>query len=179
MKMFATPWVRTQTGGTTKAVPVMPDAASRIINNSKSPVIAVGAAINDIADELLDRVIKLHEKGIPVAATAHSVGFFKEKGVTDVYEIGIVELTNILTDPEWEGVDGNGLPDLVIVIGINLDLTNQTFQTLKNFTDIPSLSISRYFMANANYSFPNIDDEIWLSYLDELVEKVKEREQTD
>ncbi len=177
MKMFATPWVRTQTGGTTKAVPVMPDAASRIINNAKRPVIAVGAAINDLGDELVERVIKLHEKGIPIAATAHSVKFFERKGVRDVYEVGIIELTNLLTDPEWSGVDGSGPPDLVIVIGINLDLTNQTFQTLKNFTDIPSLSISRYFMANANYSFPNIDDEIWLLYLDELVWKVKERGQ--
>jgi len=126
MKIFATPWVRTQTGGTTKSIPVMPDAASRIINNSKRPVIAVGAALNDLGDDLVDRVIKFHEKGIPVAATAHSVGFFEKKGVRDVYEVGIVELTNILTDPEWEGVDGNGLPDLVIVIGIHLDLTNQT-----------------------------------------------------
>jgi CO dehydrogenase/acetyl-CoA synthase complex epsilon subunit len=110
---------------------------------------------------------------MPIVATAHSGKFLAEQGFTNYVEMAVVEITNVATDEEWQGIEGYGRPDLVIVLGAHLDLMNATFQSLKNFSDIPTLSISRYFMANATYSFPNLDDEIWLQCLDELCEKVE------
>lgn len=172
--IYTKPWVRTQQAGPKQAKAVLPDAAARIIKNAKKPVIIIGARIQDLNGALLERVIRLaNARNIPIVATAHSGKFLAERGFKNYVEMGVVEITNIATDEEWKGVDGTGKPDLVIVLGAHLDLMNATFQTLKNFTDIASLSISRYFMVNATYSFPNIDDEVWLRYLDELCEKCK------
>lgn len=169
MNLTATPWVKTHEAGPKKAIPIAPDAASRIIKRAKRPVIVIGSAINDV-DGVVDRVIKLKNTGIGIVATGHSIKFLLEKG-TDAFLAGVVEATNLLTDPDWKGPDGKGLPDLVMVMGVHLDLTNQTFSTLKNFTDIESMCLDRYFMVNATYSFPNLTEDIWLEYLDELVRK--------
>lgn len=169
MNLTATSWVKTQESGPKKAIPVMPDAASRIIKRAKRPVLVIGSAINDV-DGVLDRVIKLQSAGVGLVATGHSIKFLLDKGA-DALQMGVVEATNLLTDPNWKGPDGKGMPDLVMVMGVHLDLTNQTFSTLKNFTDIESMCIDRYFMPNATYSFPNLTESIWLEYLDELVRK--------
>lgn len=169
MNPWATSWVRTQESGPKKAIPVLPDAASRIIKKAKRPVLVIGSKINDTSG-VLDKVIALKKTGIGIVATGHSIKFLLDKG-TDAFQAGVVEITNLLTDPDWQGTDGNGLPDLVMVMGVHLDLTNQTFSTLKNFTDIESMCLDRYFMVNATYSFPNVTDDIWLDYLDELIKK--------
>ncbi|MEE8403110.1 MAG: CO dehydrogenase/acetyl-CoA synthase complex subunit epsilon [Candidatus Hydrothermarchaeaceae archaeon] len=162
-------WVKTHESGPKKAIPVLPDAASRILKRAKRPVIVIGSAINDV-DGILDRVIKLQKLGIGIVATGHSIKFLLEKG-TDAFQAGVTEVTNLLTDTDWKGPDGRGLPDLVMILGVHLDLTNQTFSTLKNFTDIESMCIDRYFMPNATYTFPNTTEDIWIEYLDELIKK--------
>ncbi len=169
MNPKATSWVRTQESGPKKAIPVLPDAASRIIKMAKRPTLVIGSKINDV-DGVLDRVIALQKTGIAIVATGHSIKFLLDKG-TDAFHAGVVGVTNVLTDPEWEGIDGKGQPDLVMVMGVHLDLTNQTFSTLKNFTEIESMCVDRYFMPNATYSFPNVTEDIWLEYLDELIKK--------
>lgn len=169
--MNVTSWRPGQDHGSKRAWPVNPDVASRIIKKAERPVLVVGAALQEV-DGLIDRAVRISKTGIPIIATGHSIKFFAERGIEATY-IGVVEITNMLADPEWKGFDGKGKPDLVIILGVNLDLTNQTFSTLKSFTDIPGLSISRYFMANATYSFPNLDNETWLEYLDELCEKLE------
>jgi acetyl-CoA decarbonylase/synthase complex subunit epsilon len=171
MNLNAASWVRTQESGPKKAIPVLPDAASRIIKKAKRPTLVIGSKINDTGG-VLDRVIALQKTGIGIVATGHSVKFLLEKG-TDASVAGVVEVTNMLTDPDWQGTDGKGQPDLVVVMGVHLDLTNQTFSTLKNFTDIESMCIDRYFMVNATYSFPNVTEDIWLEYLDELIKKLE------
>lgn len=170
MRTGATSWVKTQESGPKKAILVLPDAASRIIKKAERPALVIGSAINS-TDGVLDRVIKLKKRGIGIIATGHSIRFLIEKGAT-ANQVGVVEAANMLTDTEWKGFDGKGAPDLVIVMGVHLDLMNQTFSTLKNFTDIESMCIDRYFMVNATYSFPNITEEIWVSYLDQLLERL-------
>ena len=170
MNPNATPWVKTHESGPKKGMVVLPDAASRIIKKAKRPTLVIGSKINDV-DGILDRVITLQKAGIDIVATGHSVKFLLDKG-SDARIMGVVEATNMLTDPEWQGVHGKGKPDLLMVMGVHLDLTNQTFSTLKNFTDIESLCLDRYYMPNATYAFPNITEDIWIEYLDELIEKL-------
>ncbi len=174
--MYAKSWVKSQHAGPEQARPVSPDVAARIIKNAKKPVLIIGARIQGLNGALIERTIRLAKsRSIPIVATAHSGKFLAERGFKNYVEMGVVEITNIATDNEWKGMDGKGRPDLVIVIGAHLDLMNATFQSLKNFTDISCLSIDRYFMANATCSFPNLTEEIWLAYLDELVEKLQHR----
>ncbi|MEE9594572.1 MAG: CO dehydrogenase/acetyl-CoA synthase complex subunit epsilon [Candidatus Hydrothermarchaeales archaeon] len=170
---YATSWSKSHHAGPKRALAVDSDVAGRILEKSNAPVIVIGARIKELNGEVLDRVIKLaKEMKIPVVATAHSGKFLVEKGFKDYVEMGVVEVTNLLADPEWGGINGAGKYDLVIVVGAHLDLMNATFQTLKNFTKVPSLCIDRYFMVNANYSFPNLNEEMWLSYLDGLMVKL-------
>lgn len=174
--MRITSWVKTHHAGPSQGRPVEPDAAARIIKKAKKPVLIIGARIADLDGMPLERALRLAEAlNMPIVATAHSGKFLAERGFENYVEMGVVEITNVATDEEWQGIEGYGRPDLVIVLGVHLDLMNATFQSLKNFSDIQTLCISRYFMVNATYSFPNLDDELWLQCLDELCEKVEKR----
>jgi len=167
---YATSWSKSHHAGPMRALPVDSDVAARILEKSDNPVIVIGARIKEQNGEVLKRIIKLATtRKIPIVATAHSGKFLMEEGFKNYVEMGVVEATNLLADPEWKGVDGAGNYDLVIVLGAHLDLMNATFQTLKNFTDIDSLCLDRYFMVNANYSFPNLTEKLWLSDLDEMM----------
>lgn len=172
--MRITSWVRTHHAGAYQARPVEPDAAARIIKKAEKPVLIIGARITDLNGAPLERAMRLAKVlNMPIVATAHSGKFLVERGFTNYVEMSVVEITNVATDEEWKGIEGYGRPDLVIVLGAHLDLMNATFQSLKNFSDIETISISPYFMVNANYSFPNLNDETWLKCLDELCEKVE------
>ncbi len=174
--MRVTSWVRTHHSGPNQARPVTPDAAARIIKNAEKPALIIGARITDKDSAPLERAIRLATAvDMPIVATAHSGKFLAERGFKNYVEMGVVEITNVATDEEWEGIEGYGRPDLVIVLGAHLDLMNATFQSLKNFSDILTLNISRYFMVNATYSFPNLDDEIWMESLDALLKRLEER----
>ena len=168
--MRATSWRLTMEAGPTKAKPVSADAAARIIKQATKPALAIGARITE-HERLIEFVERLSRAGITIIATAHAIKYTSERGIP-AYKAGVVEATNLLTKEDWEGFDGKGKPDLLIVFGINLDLENQTFQTLKNFSDVKTLSIDRYFMINATYSFPNLTEEAWIAQLDELCQKL-------
>jgi CO dehydrogenase/acetyl-CoA synthase complex epsilon subunit len=134
----------------------------------------IGGKITDHGDAPLEAAIRLSDAmKMPIIATAHSCKFLDEKGFKRYVEMGLVELTNVVVDEEWQGVDGYGRPDLVVVLGAHLDLMNALFQSLKTFTDIPTLSISRYFMINASFSLPNLDEELWIQSLQDLCEEVE------
>lgn len=148
--------------------------AARIILKAEKPLLVIGAEIAEYGGAPLKTAVRLaKDVGMPIIATAHSCKFLEEEGFTNYVEMGLVELTNAASDEDWPGVEGYGRPDLVIVFGAHLDLMNALFQTLKSFSDIPTLSISRYFMINANFSLPNLDEELWLQSLEELCKEVK------
>lgn len=141
---------------------------------AEKPIIVIGAKIADHGGAPLEAAIRLAKtRDMPIIATAHSCKFLEEKGFTNYVEMGLVELTNVMSDEEWQGVEGYGRPDLVIVLGAHLDLMNALFQTLKSFSDIPTLSISKYFMINADFSLPNLDEELWLQSLERICEEVE------
>jgi len=153
---------------------VRPDVAARIILKAEKPLLVVGAEIADHGGAPLRTAVRLaQELEMPIIATAHSCKFLEKEGFTNYVEMGLVELTNAASDPEWQGVEGYGKPDLIIVFGAHLDLMNALFQTLKSFSDIPTLSISRYFMINADFSLPNLDEDLWLQSLEDLCREVE------
>lgn len=168
--MRATSWRFAMEAGPKMAKPVTADAAARIIRQASCPALAIGARITE-HELLLDVVERLSRAGVAVIATAHAIKYTSERGIP-AHKVGVVEATNLLTKEDWQGFDGKGKPDLLIVFAINLDLENQTFQTLKNFSDVKTLSIDRYFMVNATYSFPNLTEEAWLEQLEELCRRL-------
>lgn len=153
-----------------RAISVTPDVAARIIKKSKRPLLVVGAAISKNI-ELVDKLARISNAGVPVAATSSSSKYFTDE--KKCHAIGLADLVNLLTDHEWKGLDGKGNYDLVIFIGIEYWLLSQMMSTLKNFSDAATLNLSRYYQPNATFSFPNITDDIWAAYLDEVCERLE------
>lgn len=164
------PWQTSNIPGPRMGISVNADVAHRIIARSKRPLIVVGAELLDEGDEALEKVLRLARLGIPVAATAHSAKRFGEKG-QKVVQMGITDLTDRLKDETWEGCDGKGNYDLVIFLGIEYWLLSQMAATLKHFSKIETVNISRYYQPNTTYSFPNLREDLWLGYMEELCKR--------
>jgi len=164
-------WLPTAATGPEGGVAVSTEVMARVINEAENPLIVVGGECNALNGKLLGYVSKLaKKKGCPIVATADAIKCFKERGI-DAEQIGLVEVVNMLLDPDWSL---NKRPfDLVIFGGVEYALNNQMFNTLKHFSEIKSASISRYYQPNASVSFPNLTDEIWEEHLDKLCELVR------
>ncbi|MFQ6136920.1 MAG: CO dehydrogenase/acetyl-CoA synthase complex subunit epsilon [Candidatus Hydrothermarchaeales archaeon] len=164
------PWQPTAQTGPKWGVAVSPETMAKIISDAENPIIIVGGEINALDGKLLDFVIRLSKiENIPIVATAHSIRSFVERKV-DATLMGLVEVTNLLLDPVW-GLKGEP-HDLAIFVGIQYALNNQVFNTLKNFSEIKTMNLSKYYQPNAGVSFANLTDDIWEDYLEKICEKV-------
>jgi acetyl-CoA decarbonylase/synthase complex subunit epsilon len=151
------PFEMAQIPGPETAKTYMPKVIGAIIRKSKRPLLVVGAELFD--DPIMfNKVIEFGKAGIPIAATAHSVKGFVERGYMDnVYQIGLHPLTNYLRFEDWKGLDGKGQYDCVIFMGIFYKFANGMFSALKNFNrNIKRVSIDKYYHVNADMSFGNM-----------------------
>jgi acetyl-CoA decarbonylase/synthase complex subunit epsilon len=140
---------------------------------AKRPILIVGAEI--LQNGVIDKVIEIGKKGIPVAATAHTIKTFLEKGYTPVSgDLGLHEVTNLLKDPDWKGFDGRGNYDMVIFLGITYYFASRMLSTLKNFAPhLRAYSIDRYYHVNAVMSLDNIfEEQKFIEALDIFVSKL-------
>jgi len=156
-----------------------PEVIGSYISGAKRPLLVVGSEL--LRDDFfLDIAIEIGKKGIPIAATGHSVKRFVEKGYREeVYYYNLHELTNCLRDPNWKGLDGAGNYDFVIFYGIIYYYASQMLSCLKNFATDPlvrTVSIDRYYHPNARMSFTNVMTWMEGEYkdmLNKLVESIK------
>jgi hypothetical protein len=90
------PFDLAQYPGPEMAKTYMPKVIAAIIKKAKRPLLVVGAELFD--DPIMfDKAIEIGKTGIPIAATAHSVKGFVERGYLDnVYQIGLHPLTNYM-----------------------------------------------------------------------------------
>ncbi|MDY6865265.1 MAG: CO dehydrogenase/acetyl-CoA synthase complex subunit epsilon [Halobacteriota archaeon] len=145
-----------------------------LIKSAKRPLLVIGAEI--LEGEMIDKAIGIGKKGIPIAATGHSIAGLVDKGYEgEHYYYELHELTNCLLDPEWQGLDGNGNYDVVIFLGITYYYASAMLSALKNFgTDplIRAVSIDRYYHPHARMTFknftPKYDDE-YMEMLDRII----------
>ena len=143
---------------------VPPEVAGRYISRAKRPLLVVGSEI--LRDEFFIQIaIEISKKGIPIAATGHSIRGFVERGYdggdggVSVRYYNLHELTNCLRDPNWRGLDGQGNYDVVIFFGIVYYYASQMLSCIKNFAIEPlirTVSIDRYYHPHARMSFRNI-----------------------
>ena len=65
--------------------------------------------------QLIDYLIDFAKASkVPVVATAHMVGEFLKRGYEPAGFMSAMDIGNRLVDPEWQGLDGKGHPDLVL-----------------------------------------------------------------
>ncbi len=160
-----------ETGGV-----VAPEVVGNYISGAKRPLLIVGSEI--LRDKFfLEIAIELGKKGIPIAATGHSIRGFIELGyTTNVTQDNLHELTNCLRDPNWTGLDGQGNYDFVIFYGIVYYYASQMLSCIKNFATDPlirAVSIDRYYHPNARMSFANVTPRQEQQYREMLLRLVR------
>jgi acetyl-CoA decarbonylase/synthase complex subunit epsilon len=172
-----TPWEIGNIFGPKTAMASKGEVVGRLIKAAKRPLIVVGA--KTLEEELggktlLSYVVELSKSGgIPVVATAHTLKPLLESSLQPAAAMGMVEITDRLRDQDWS-LDGKGPHDLAIFVGITYQLQSQMLSTLKHFaTHLKTVSLDRYYHPNADFSFPNLDEKIWIQNLDKVVGTLK------
>lgn len=80
--------------------------------------------------------------------------------------MGIEGLTERLSDPGWQGIDGLGGYDLAVFIGGLYYFQNLMLSALKNSAArLRTISLDRFYQPNANFSLPNMAEERWVEAL--------------
>lgn len=161
------PWQPTVIAGPKQSLLVTPETAELMIKKAKRPLLVLGPLVKD--DPVLTLAIRIAKKwDLPVVTTADAYKAFKDKGL-DSKSYGVVEIVNLLKDPEWQGIKGAGSHDLVIFLGCIYYIGSQGLSTLKHYAPhLKTLTICKYFHSNADASFPNMKDEEWLKYLEKM-----------
>ncbi len=161
------PWQPTVIAGPKQSLLVTPETAKLMLQKSKRPLFVVGPYAKE--EPLIGYVKDIaNEWDLPIVTTADTYKSFEENEIpSDSY--GIVEITNLLKDPDWKGVKEEGQHDLVIFVGCIYYIASQGLSTLKHFAPhLKTLTICKYFHSNADASFPNMKDSEWYSYLEKM-----------
>ncbi|MGF7119351.1 CO dehydrogenase/acetyl-CoA synthase complex subunit epsilon [Methanobacterium oryzae] len=163
------PWQPTTIAGPKQALLVTPETAQMMLQKAKRPLMVIGPLINDSSVQVLATQIA-KKWNIPIVSTGNAFKSLNEAGVSSK-PYGVVEIVNLLKDPEWKGVNDEGHHDLVIFIGVIYYIGSQGLSTLKHFAPhLKTLTICKFFHSNADASFPNMKDEEWVKYLEKLAE---------
>jgi acetyl-CoA decarbonylase/synthase complex subunit epsilon len=161
------PWQPTVIAGPKQALLVTPETAKMMLKKAKRPLLVLGPLSKE--EPLLTHSIEIAKKwDLPIVTTADTFKVFSEKNV-ETKPYGVVEILNLLKDPEWSGVKGEGQHDLVIFIGGIYYMASQGLSTLKHFAPhLKTLTLCKYFHSNADASFPNMNDGEWSIYLEKM-----------
>ncbi|MCE8422503.1 MAG: CO dehydrogenase/acetyl-CoA synthase complex subunit epsilon [Candidatus Methanoperedens sp.] len=144
----------------------MPAVAGKMLAKAKRPLLIVGSEIHD--EKVLAKVVDFGKRGIQIAAVGNSFSALGDKGL-DAHYINMHALASYLCDPQWPGLDGKGGYDLVVFFGITYYYMSQSISALKNFSKIKVVSIDKYYHPNADMSFGNLRDDVFIAALDEVI----------
>ncbi len=172
------PWDIANVPGPRRGEILTPLIATRAIKDAKRPLFIVGSLVLETelnGKSLTDYAIEIaKESKMPTVAVAHTLKEFLEKEFQPDASMPIINIIDRLRDSEWKGVKGEGQHDLVVFLGVLYYIGSQGLSTLKHFAPwLRTITLCRFFHPNANMSFPNMSDEEWGGYLDELIEKLK------
>lgn len=173
------PWQLAEVPGPKKAIIISnPKVAVDLIKKANRPILVVGPLILEIeydGRKLIDFVIDLAKQtGIPVVATAHTIGEFIKKGYQHATSMSIAEISCRLADPEWMGIDSEGPHDLVLFIGVSYYLLKDILAGLKNFAPkLTVVTLDNVYHPHASWSFPNASVKDLVDNLKVIIEKFK------
>ncbi len=173
--MRAEPWQTAETCGPKKAqVLKKVEVIKALLKKAKHPLIIVGAfAITEKYGKgtIIDYFIELSRKAkIPIVATAQTIKAFRDKGFMDAHSINAMEITYLLTDPDWKVDSKNGPHDLVMTFGLPYYMEWLMLAGLMNFaTQIKTVALGRYFQPHASWSFPNLRKKDWHTALKKIL----------
>ena len=164
---MAKPYFPGNVPGIKTALAIKSTQAAKIIKKADRRIVITGAQLKEV-----DEAIKLADGALVVAP--NTLPQFREKGA-DVVPMNKVNITNLLRDrSEWKGFDGKGLYDLAIYMGSPYYYESQMLSCLKHFSSCKTMSVSRFYQPNADYSFDNMSEDKWKKALDELISSMEE-----
>ncbi len=151
---------------------VMPAVPGKMLARAKRPLLIVGSEVHD--KDMLARAIAIGKAGVQIAAVGNSYTSLGDKGL-DVHYANMHALASYICDPGWKGLDGKGNYDLVVFFGITYYYASQAISALKNFSNIKVISIDRYYHPNADMSFGNLKDDVFIAALDEVIKELPKK----
>ena len=149
---------------------VMPSVSGKMLAKAKRPLLIVGSQVHD--EEVLARAVALGKTGVQIAAVGNAYASLGNKGL-DVHYANMHALASYLCDPNWKGLDGKGNYDLVVFFGLTYYYASQAISALKNFSNIRVISLDKYYHPNADMSFGNLKNDVFIAALDEVLKELQ------
>ena len=169
--MSCEPWQCAEIAATKKANPITkPEIAVAMIKKAQRPLLIVGSNATERymgGKQLIDHLIDFaNASNVPVVATAHMVGEFLKRGYQPAGFMNAMDIGQRVVDPEWQGLDGKGHPDLVLFVGLPYYVESLMLSGLKHFApDLKTMTLDNLFHPHASWSFPNATLEEWAANL--------------
>jgi acetyl-CoA decarbonylase/synthase complex subunit epsilon len=175
--MACEPWQCAEIAATKKANQITkPEVAVALIKRAARPVLVVGSNATQRqmqGKQLIDYLIDLAKASkVQVVATAHMVGEFLKRGYEPADFMSAMDIGNRLVDPEWQGIDGKGHPDLALFVGLPYYMESLILAGLKHFApNLKTMTLDNVFHPHASWSYPNATLEEWASNLTVMTSK--------
>jgi acetyl-CoA decarbonylase/synthase complex subunit epsilon len=147
-----------------------------MIKKAARPILIVGSNATERwieGKQLIEYLIDFAKASkVPVVATAHMVGEFLKRGYEPAGFMSAMDIGNRLVDPEWQGLDGKGHPDLALFVGLPYYMEALILCGLKHFApDFRTVTLDNMFHPHASWSFPNATVEDWANNLTVMTSK--------
>lgn len=157
--------------GPKKAVVVSkPDVVMALLKRFHSPLLIIGSRSTEIemnGEKLIVLLARFSEFWkIPVITTSKgpSLYFLEISRHSDT--IPVIEIVNLLADPDWKGLTRNGAPDLVIFSGLPYSMEWTLLSGLKHFAPhLKTLALEYGYEPQADYSLSNLDLNRYYEFL--------------
>ena len=155
-----------------------PKVMANLISDSKRKVMIIGAeSINWELDgkKVADYYIEIAKKlDCQVISTGHVFKYLKDKINKDkLYDMSLINITGRLVDEGWKGIDGKGQYNMAIFGGHIVYYVSQTMSRIKNYSNwVRNIDLDKYSHPNARFSLPNLSDDEWKRFLEELIENL-------
>lgn len=175
--MSCEPWQCAEIATSKKANPIMkPEVAVAMIKKAQRPLLIVGSNATERymeGKQLIEYLIDFAKASkVPVVATAHMVGEFLKRGYQPAAFMNAMEIGQRVGDPTWQGLDGKGHPDLVIMVAMPYYMEALILAGLKHFApDLKTMTLDNLFHVHASWSFPNATLEEWAANLKVMTSK--------
>jgi acetyl-CoA decarbonylase/synthase complex subunit epsilon len=177
--MSCEPWQCAEVAATKKANPITkPEVAVALIKRAARPILVVGSNATERSMEgkqLIDYLVDFAKASkVPVVATAHMVSEFLKRGFEPAGFMSAMDIGNRLVDPEWQGIDGKGHPDMAIFVGLPYYMESLILSGLKHFApQLKTATLDNLHHPHATWSFPNTNLEDWAANLKVMTSKFK------
>jgi len=175
--MSCEPWQCAEIAATKKANSITkPEVAVAMIKRAARPLLVVGSNATERCMEgrqLIDFLIDFaNASKVPVVATAHMVAEFLKRGYEPAGFMSAMDIGNRLVDPDWQGFDGKGHPDLAIFVGLPYYMEALILSGLKHFNpELKTMTIDNLYHPHASWSYPNGSLEDWANNLKVMTSK--------